>query len=73
MLMAVPKIPDRSAEPAVRESLDREKSTTAANSSDVEPDGAEEVRDDEGNVIDVARKDIDAPRRPRPDSDAGSQ
>jgi hypothetical protein len=73
MLMAVPTIPDRSAEPAVRESLDREKSTTAANSSDVEPDGAEEVRDDEGNVIDVARTADDAPRRPRPDSDAGSQ
>lgn len=71
--MAAPKIPDRSAEPAVRKSLDREKSTTAANSSDVEPDDAEEARDDEGNVIDVARKPDDAPTRPRPDSDAGSQ
>jgi hypothetical protein len=73
MLMAAPKIPDRSAEPAVQESLDREKSTTAANSSDVEPDEAGEARDDEGNVIDVARKDKDSPARPRPDSDAGSQ
>lgn len=71
--MAAPKIPDRSAEPAVRKSLDREKSTTAANSSDVEPDDAGEARDDEGNVIDVARKDSDAPKRPRPDSEAGSQ
>jgi hypothetical protein len=71
MLMAAPKIPDRSAEPAVRKSLDREKSTTATNSSDVDPDDAGESRDDEGNVIDVARKDNDAPARP--DSDAGSQ
>jgi hypothetical protein len=57
----------------VRESLDREKSTTATNSSDVDPDDAGEIRDDAGNVIDVARKDNDAPARPRPDSDAGSQ
>ena len=71
--MAAPKIPDRSADPAVRESLDREKSATAANTSDVEPDDAGEARDDEGNVIDVARKDYDAPARPLPDSDAGSQ
>lgn len=71
--MAGPRIPDRSAEPAVRESLDHEKSTTAANSSDAEPDDAGEARDDEGNVIDVARKDKDAPARPKPDSDAGSQ
>jgi hypothetical protein len=73
MLMAAPKIPDRSAEPAVRESLDREKSATAANSSDMEPDDAGEARGDEGNVIGVARKPNDAPTRPRPDSDAGSQ
>lgn len=71
--MAEPKIPDRSAEPAVQESLDREKSTTAGNSSEVEPDDAGEARDDEGNVIDVAREEKDAPRRPKPDSDAGSQ
>ena len=71
--MTAPKIPDRSAEPAVQESLDREKSTTAANSSDVEPDDAGEARDDEGNIIDVAQNDSDAPARPRPDSEAGSQ
>jgi hypothetical protein len=73
MSMTKPRIPDRSAEPAVRESLDREKSTTASNSSELEPDASGEARDDEGNVIDVARKPEDAPARPRPDSDAGSQ
>ena len=70
--MAKPKIPDRSDEPAVQESLDREKSTTAANSSDVEPDEPE-ARDDEGNAVEVPRK-VDKVSTPvKPDSDAGSQ
>lgn len=71
--MAKPKIPDRSAEPAVKESLDPEKSTTAANSSDVESGAPEEARDDEGNVIDVQRKAKKGPMPPRSDSEAGSQ
>ena len=71
--MAERRIPDRSAEPAVKESLDPEKSTTAANSNDVDPDEQPEARDDEGNVIDVAKKPGDMPAKPRPDSEAGSQ
>ena len=71
--MAEPKIPDRSDEPAVQESLDREKSTTAANSNDVEPDAVPEERDDEGNAIDVTETAEHAPANPRPDSEAGSQ
>ncbi len=67
------QIPDRSAEPAVQESLDREKSTTAATSDDVEPDAPDEARDDEGNAIEVAREGNDAPKHPKPDSEAGSQ
>lgn len=71
--MAKPQIPDRSDEPAVQESLDHEKSTKAANSNDVEPDAPAEARDDEGNVIPVLPKVNEAPKRRRPDSDAGSQ
>ena len=71
--MAKPKIPDRSDEPAVQESLDHEKSTTAANSEDAEPDASAEARDDEGNVIQVLPKGKEPPKRRRPDSDAGSQ
>jgi hypothetical protein len=71
--MAAPKIPDRSEEPAVQEALDRKRSATASNSSDEEPEDTGEARDDEGNVIDVARKAEDVPDRPRPDADAGSQ
>jgi hypothetical protein len=71
--MKEPKIPDRSGEPALQEALDREKSTTAANSEDVDPDAPPETRDDEGNVIDVAQKGDGLPAKPRPDADAGSQ
>lgn len=71
--MSKPKIPDRSAEPAVQESLDQEKSNTAANSSDVEPDAPAETRDDEGNLVETPREGDAAPARPRPDSDAASQ
>ncbi len=71
--MNEPKIPDRSGEPALQEALDREKSTTAANSEDVDPDAQAEARDDEGNAVDVAQKGDGAPARPRPDSDAASQ
>lgn len=71
--MTEPKIPDRSGEPAVQETLDREKSTTAGNSEDVDPGAPGETRDDEGNVIDVAQKSEGAPAKPRPDSDAASQ
>ena len=71
--MAERKIPDRSDEPALQESLDPEKSTNAANSNDVEPDPPEETRDDEGNSVASQPKAKDAPKRPRPDSDAGSQ
>lgn len=71
--MAAPKIPDRSAEPALQESLDRDKSTTAATSNDVEPAATPEARDDEGNAIEPQPKAKDVPARPRPDSDAGSQ
>ena len=71
--MAERKIPDRSDEPALQESLDPEKSTTAANSNDVQPDPPEETRDDEGNSVETQPKANDTPKRPRPDSDAGSQ
>jgi hypothetical protein len=71
--MAKPKIPDRSAEPAVRESLDPEKSNTAANSNDIEPDAPADARDDEGNRVETPREGDAAPARPRPDSDAASQ
>ncbi len=48
--MAERKIPDRSDEPALQESLDHgPKSHTAANSDDVEPGAAPDARDDEGN------------------------
>lgn len=67
------QIPDRSAEPAVQESLDPEKSTIAANSNDVDPDAQPEARDDEGNALNVAKKAGDMPAKPRPDSEAGSQ
>jgi len=50
--MAERKIPDRSDEPALQESLDHgPKSHTAANSDDVEPGAAPDARDDEGNVV----------------------
>ncbi len=49
--MAERQIPDRSAEPALQESLDHgPNSVTAANSDDVEP-GAPDARDDEGNLV----------------------
>lgn len=67
------KIPDRSAEPAVQESLDPEKSNTAASSNDVEPDAPAETRDDEGNLVETPREGEASPARPRPDSDAASQ
>jgi len=52
--MAEPKIPDRSAEPALLESLEQgPQSTTAANSDDVEHDPAAQGRDDEGNAVAV--------------------
>lgn len=54
--MAKPKIPDRSEEPALQESLDHgPQSTTAANSDDAEHDPAAEARDDEGNAVPVAQ------------------
>ena len=71
--MSERKIPDRSDEPALQESLDPEKSTTAANSNDVDPDPPEETRDDEGNSVETQPKGNKPSRRPRPDSDAGSQ
>lgn len=71
--MAKPQIPDRSAEPAVQESLDHEKSTTASNSNDVAPDASPETRDDEGNSVEAEEKVDEAPARQKPDSDAGSQ
>ena len=50
--MAKPKIPDRSDEPALQDSLDHgPQSMTAANSDDVEPNPPPEARDDEGNSI----------------------
>ena len=67
------KIPDRSDEPALQESLDPEKSTTAANSNDVELDPPEQTRDDEGNSVETQPKPNEPAKRPRPDSDAGSQ
>jgi hypothetical protein len=63
------KIPDRSNEPAVQESLDPEQSTTAANSSDVPA----EARDDEGNVDEVEAGRDEAAGAARHDADAGSQ
>ncbi|HUQ10139.1 MAG TPA: hypothetical protein VM146_07460 [Steroidobacteraceae bacterium] len=52
--MAEPQIPDRSAEPAVQESLDRgPRSTTAANTNDVARDAPPDTRDDEGNLVDA--------------------
>ena len=71
--MAKPRIPDRSEEPAVQESLDHENSNTAANSSDLEPGDPHQARDDEGNAIEPVAKGKDAQIRPKPDSDAGSQ
>jgi hypothetical protein len=71
--MSEPKIPDRSGEPAVQESPDDEKSTTAANPNDVEPDAPPDTRDDEGNLVGTPREGEVSPVRPRPDSDAGSQ
>jgi hypothetical protein len=71
--MAERKIPDRSDEPAVKESLDHEKSTTASNSNDVPADDQQEARDDEGNSIETQPKPGEAPARPRPDSDSASQ
>ena len=50
--MAKRQIPDRSAEPALQESLDHgPDSTTAANSDDAEQDPSPDARDDEGNVV----------------------
>ena len=55
--MNKPKIPDRSDEPAVQESLDHgPKSTTAANSDDVAKRASTETRDDEGNVVPPKKK-----------------
>jgi hypothetical protein len=71
--MSKPKIPDRSDEPAVQESLDPEKSNTATSSNDVEPDAPADTRDDEGNLVETPREGDAAPARPRPDSDAASQ
>jgi hypothetical protein len=71
--MAEKQIPDRSTEPAVRESLDLEKSTTASNSNDVASDDSPETRDDEGNSVEAGQKVDDVPARRRPDSEAGSQ
>jgi hypothetical protein len=73
MSMAGKLIPDRSAEPAVQESLDADKSTTAANSNEVDPEAQDGARDDEGNAIGVAQTGDDVPGKARPDSDAGSQ
>ena len=67
------KIPDRSSEPAVRESLDPERSKSATNSSNDAAHDSAETRDDEGNVIAVRADGDGAPRAARPDSDAGSQ
>ena len=50
--MAKRQIPDRSAEPALQESLDHgPDSTTAANSDEAEQDASPDARDDEGNVV----------------------
>jgi hypothetical protein len=71
------RIPDRSDEPAVQESLDPQRSTLAANSDDIpaeaNAEANDEARDDEGNVIEPDATGSEAPRHPRPDSDAGSQ
>jgi hypothetical protein len=67
------QIPDRSQEPAVQESLDAEKSATAANSSDAAAEVPPETRDDEGNAIKVEAKQKATTKAARPDSDAGSQ
>jgi hypothetical protein len=50
--MEEPRIPDRSAEPALQASLDHgPKATKAANSDEVAQGAADEKRDDEGNLI----------------------
>lgn len=67
------QIPDRSAEPAVLDSLDPAKSTSAASSDDVAPDAAREARDDEGNAVEATGEDKEVEKPKRPDSDAGSQ
>ena len=60
--MTPPNIPDRSAEPAVQESLDRSpKARTASNSNDIPADAPpEEARDDEGNFMGGEPKNDDA-------------
>ena len=62
--MTEPKIPDRSGEPGVQESLDRSsKARTASNSNDAPPDAPpEEARDDEGNYVGVEPKNDEASR-----------
>ena len=63
--MAERTIPDRSAEPALQESLDHgPKSKTAANSNDVEPDAPPETRDDEGNSTEQRKPDAAVTRKP---------
>ena len=55
--MNKPKIPDRSNEPALQESLDHgAKSTTAANSDDVANRESTGARDDEGNLVPPKKK-----------------
>jgi hypothetical protein len=67
------EIPDRSEEPAVLESIDREKSTTAANSSDAATESPPETRDDEGNAVEAEAKPEEAVSSAKPNSVAGSQ
>ena len=60
--MAERKIPDRSDEPALQESLDHgPNSSTAANSDDVEPGAATDARDDEGNLIQLPEPEPERP------------
>lgn len=61
------QIPDRSEEPAVQESLDEERSTTAANSSDAATDVPPETRDDEGNAVEAEANRKEMATRARPD------
>jgi hypothetical protein len=54
--MAERKIPDRSDEPALQESLDHgKKCTTASNSDAPKNDVRPDTRDDEGNSTDKAK------------------
>jgi hypothetical protein len=60
--MAERQIPDRSAEPALQESLDHgPNATTAATSDDVEPGAPPDARDDEGNLVPSPKAEPDRP------------